>query len=304
MYDKCTTMENKQIFETEVSFFPSVYSKEGSIQSRTLAELVLSDKWKTQVERVRNETDEAKRKALKRQLPCFTPSGLFNRNGAGSLVRHSGFVCVDIDAKDNADVRYFSNLKNGIGGVPYVAYCGHSVSGKGFFCLIPIADSSKHAEYYQSLVLDFKKCGITIDRACSNVCSKRFVSYDPEPYLNSDAWVYDRVLPPRQWVSAQTPHPVFSSGGSGQRFQKVLEQIRFYGVDITKGYKQWFEILCSIAAEFGESGRVYAHEVSRYYSGYSARETDKQYDKCLRQHYGFTLGTFYYYARQELPSLR
>lgn len=298
-------MKKITVFDTEVSFFPSVYSKERSIQSRSLAELLFTSEWKTQVEQVRNETDAEKRRALKRELPCFTPSGLFSHNGAENLVRHSGFVCVDIDAKDNMGVRYFSNLKKGIAGVPYVAYCGYSVGGRGFFCLIPIADSAKHSDYYRSLVLDFEKCGITVDRACSNVCSKRFVSYDPEPYLNPDAKVYDRLPPVNKWVSVQTTrHPVFHSNDSGQRFFKALDQIRSYGVDITKNYKQWFEVLCSIAAEFGESGRTYAHEVSRHYSGYSERETDRQYDKCLRHHYGYTLGTFYYYVGRELLNLR
>jgi hypothetical protein len=37
-----------------------------------------------------------------------------------------------------------------------------------------------------------------------------------------------------------------------------------------------------LGREFGEPGRQYFHEVSRYYPGYNPQETDTQFNNCLK----------------------
>ena len=55
------------------------------------------------VDRIRAETDKMRRQALKRRLPCVTVSGEFaGGHRAEHLVRHSGLLCMDFDAADNA----------------------------------------------------------------------------------------------------------------------------------------------------------------------------------------------------------
>lgn len=295
-------MENMISEKLLASFLPSVFAKDEEMQTRPLRDLVLSDEWKLKVEKVRGETDPARRQCLKEKLPVFMPSGVFRSKCEEGLVRHNGYVCVDIDDKPcNVESDNFVHFKSFVASLPYVAYCGHSVGGRGYFCLIPIADPAKHTAHYRALEEEFKGYGITLDPACSNVCAKRFVSYDSEPYVNPDAQVYARVWSPvSRWNSVRTRMPVFSKDRTEKRFLEVLEQIKCHRVDITGGYRQWFKIIYSIASTFGERGRMYAHEVSRHYEGYSEAETNRQYDKCLRHQnqYNFTIATFFHYAKE------
>ena len=288
------------MFQTEVSFLPSINCKDEDLRTERLGQMLLSDRWKTLVENVRVEADPEKRKELKQRLPAFIPAGVFTKKTADGLQAHSGFLCIDIDAKDNAEVEDFSRLKELISGVPHVAYCGLSVSGAGFFCLIPIADPAKHADYFRAIEQDFKRCGIRIDRACHNVNRLRFVSYDAAPYINTAAKVYDYVMPPKDYSTASVVGRDMSDAEARERFAAILREIETREIDVTGDYNQWIEILSAVASAFGEDGRSYAHTISRQADCYNYEETDRKYTDLLRHEYSYTLGTFFYYAKKEI----
>lgn len=294
----------KSIFKTEVSFLSSITCKDSEILKLKLTDILLSGRWKEQVSAIRNESDSGKRKAMKQHLPAFIPSGVFSTKKAEGLVAHSCYICIDIDHKDNQGVTNFQFLKEAISDNPNVAYCGLSVSGGGYFCLIPIADPAKHRDYFRSLEHDFKLCGIRIDRQCVNVNRLRYVSYDPDPYINTAAIPYDYVLPseeePGRAVDKVLMRQVTPTEARTQ-FDKVLKEIQSSSTDITGDYGQWFEILCAIASTYGEEGREAAHTVSAMADAYNYGETDGQYSECLKHGgYGYTIGTFFYYAKREL----
>ena len=288
------------LLTAKVSYLKSVESNMG--ESRTLKELLLSDEWKDQVLRVRNAESEEERKAAKRVLPCFTASGLFrNPINAKSLIEHSGFICIDIDAKDNDNVKDFAQLKERIHEIPYVAYCGHSVGGKGFFCLIPIKDPSKHTLYFKALQRDFKECGITIDRGCSDVSRKRIVSYDDAPYINTSAEVYDYVIPEQERICTRLKS--LDDVDTRRKVEELLCTIKKGKTDITESREDWFEVLCAIASHYGEEGREYAHAFSQYYEGYTPEETNSKFDDVLRHEgYGYTIASLFYHANKVLNS--
>lgn len=286
------------LFSASVSTLQKVSSRETA--TAKLSAMILPDttiKYKKLVERVRQEADPAKRKELKAQLPCFTPSGVFGgKVCAANLVRHSGFLGIDIDEKDNADNKKFGQLKEDIKAVKCVAYCGQSVGGKGWFCLVPIADPAKHSEYFRQIAADFLACGIRIDRACSDVSRKRFVSYDPEPYINTAAELYDRV-PATATPATATPA---AAEEVRTRARQLLDKVQASRADITGGYQQWFEILCAVASIFGTEGEDYAQAVSSYSPTYDPGTTARQYRKCVAGCYGYTAGTLFHYASKEM----
>lgn len=47
---------------------------------------------------------------------------------------------------------------------------------------------------YYALERDFKDLGITIDPSYTDISRLRFQSYDPNPYVNPEAIVYDKFL--------------------------------------------------------------------------------------------------------------
>lgn len=194
------------LFEAKVTYYPSVRNRQG--QEVTLWDMIsrmTGPEWRDKVEAVRCEQDEKERKALKQLLPGFTASGSFRERKNEGLIKHSGFICIDIDAKENPDCEDFGKLKEAMRLNPNVAYCGLSAGGKGYFCLIPIADPRMHAEYFAALEADFARCGLKVDRACKDIARFRFVSYDPAPYINTGAVPYDRILRPKE--EPRVPRP-------------------------------------------------------------------------------------------------
>lgn len=40
----------------------------------------------------------------KEKLPCITTSGIFSERKEDKILEHSGFICIDLDAKDRKSV--------------------------------------------------------------------------------------------------------------------------------------------------------------------------------------------------------
>ena len=98
----------------------------------------------------------------------------------------------DIDLQDNQQLQNYEDMQMLISMIKNVAYCGLSVSGRGYWGLVPIHDPAKHMEHFEALKDDFYFFGIKIDPAPSNVASPRYYSCDPNGYFNANATVYKR----------------------------------------------------------------------------------------------------------------
>ena len=107
-------------------------------------------------------------------------------------------MCIDIDEHDNEHIRNFSALKEQLKNLLNVAYCGLSVSGRGFFLLIPIAYPEKYELHYDAFVENLSKLGINVDKSCRNISRLRGYSYDSKGYFNFNAdTYYDLKFPPK-----------------------------------------------------------------------------------------------------------
>ncbi len=146
---------------------------------------------------------------LKKSLPAGIISGVaLNGISENNIVERNSVVAIDIDAKDNPALHDWQAVKKELAKSPYVAYVGLSVSGLGVFALIPIKDATKHKEHFNAIVSDFSNTtfsviqnqdteptilhGLRLDQSPSNIASKRFLSYDPQPYYKADAHVYEK----------------------------------------------------------------------------------------------------------------
>lgn len=291
---------NRSLFNAQVSVFRSVKAKAptATVHLWQMLCAIQSGKYRDRVEAVRNEPDKETRRMLKGQLPCFTVAGVFRGGKAQDLEAHTSFICIDLDEKDNEECANFAELKEVIGRCPNVAFCAHSVGGAGYFCLVPIADPAKHRAYFRALCADFKKCGLTVDRSGVDVGRKRLVSYDPEPYINTGAEVYDYTLPEKEHPRAQRLNQEVPEEARNPLLLAILEWADKKGADLTGDYGQWFEMLCALASTFGEGGREYAHRLSKNGPDYKKEDTDKQYDECLKHDgYAYRFGTLLLHAR-------
>ena len=292
---------------TKVSLFPTINCKDSDIKDTPLLTMlarIANGKYKAEVEALREEKDEDRQKVLKNKLPCFTPSGTFSGKSASTLKEHSGYICIDIDAKDNTHLKDFATLKEQIKAIPYIMFCALSCRGKGYMCLIPIKDTTKHGQYFKTLQHAFAAMGVRIDSNCKDISRKRYVTFDPLPYINTGAQVFD-VVDAEEEHKAEPQHTETTEETRAE-VEALVDIIGRECIDICGDYNQWFSILASLANEFGEAGRRYAHVISEPGRTYKdADDVDKRYNEALK-HKGlqYTIATFFKFANEGIKSER
>lgn len=284
------------VLDVNVSIFEN-YNSPDNPQEVSLLGFLKSAKYKTEVEAIRATADKAERNRLKARLPAITPSGLFSRREEAGLMKHSGLIQIDIDAQDNSHINNFPEVKEQLRKLPEVAYLGLSVSGRGFWGLIPLAFPEKHKEQFEALKMDFAKWGLVLDEKPKNVAALRGYSYDPEAYFNPQARPYAKVWQPKP-EAYRGQYDNLAQGDEAEKVEACLAALEAGRVDITGSYSEWFAVGCALANEFGEAGRGYFHQASQFYPKYSGTETDKQFGHCLKSRgKGFTIATFYQVCR-------
>lgn len=292
-------MKEQSILNVTVSLFSSY--RDTKPTNINLYDWLFLNKFNKEVEKIRNSQDEDEIKKLKSSLPAITPSGIFEKRKANKLINHSGFIQFDIDLKDNTHVKNFNELKDQLSKINEIAYCGLSVSGKGFWGLVPIMDPKKHKQHFEALYIAFKSLGIIIDKSCKDVCRLRGYSIDPNAYFNHFATTFTKVSKPLRNKSISELNSIsFNNKNQNivrKNFLLALYIIQQYNIDITGGYEHWFSIGCSIANEFKEAGRDYFHIISSKSSKYNFSDADRQYNHCLKNSYNYGIGTFFYYCR-------
>jgi len=255
------------------------------------------------VDNIRQLKNKADRDDLKSKLPCITPSGTFVERKVAGLIQHSGFICIDIDAKDNPTISDFSLLRDELKNILNIAYAGLSVSGLGVFCLIPIKYPEKHKEHFEALKICFEKVGIIIDKSCGDVSRLRGYSFDSDAYFNENAVLFERIFEYKNLKKTETKSKSYNKlrvieGNSSNRILKIIKKINESQTDITETYDQWFQIACALANEFGEDGREMFHQISQVNPKYSIHSNDSLFNSCLENNYSFNIGTFFYWAEK------
>lgn len=146
---------------------------------------------KATVDTIRSKETKAERDPLKKNLPGITPSAICYPTRSGENVKsHTGLMSFDVD---NIPPELMSRLRNEIVSIPYVAYCGLSVSGRGFWGLVPISNPAKHLQQFDALEFLFKEYGIEqpmFDRSVQDISRFRFYSYDTNAYFNHNAQTF------------------------------------------------------------------------------------------------------------------
>jgi len=269
----------KNILDVDVSIYKNVFDLTGN--KVNLLTWLKSDKHKDKVDVIRSISNKKERDELKKQLPQITPAGLFSLRNEQRLIKHSRLMVVDIDSKDNLHISNFQSLKKELSHLKEIAYCGLSVSGAGYFCLIPIAFPDWHKQQFEQIKIDFKRKGINIDPCGADVCRMRCYSYDDEAYFNYDAIPYRGV-----YVPQKAPKIAHNEVNVGETINALVRTIIANKTDITGDYGQWFSIGCSLANELGERGRDVFHAVSAQSEKYNQFQNTFYHSKGKRQRKG------------------
>jgi len=92
--------------------------------------------------------------------------------------------------------------------------------------------------------------------------------------------------------------PIVPSNNPSADIEVITQRIEATSTDIAPNYADWRDLGFALADALGKSGRSYYHRLSCFYAGYTQKETDSQYNKCLKAHgHGVTIKTLYHLAK-------
>jgi predicted P-loop ATPase len=256
--------------DPNISYFNNIaHTKKGmSLTFSDFLEKIKDGYWQDQVLKYRNDKSQESKKAL----PYVTISGLFKERNSNLLTQHSGFIAIDIDGlKDLNHVREQICCDNNF----YATFV--SCGGSGL-CAIAKINPKLHLESfnYLSKYLYTKYNIIEVDEKCKDISRARFVSYDPDLYINQDA--IEVQVKAYQKDKKEPATYVFVES----EFTNVIKNIVDQKADVTSDYGDWINIGFALAGKFGENGRPYFHSLSALNPEYSANKTDQKYSHLMR----------------------
>ena len=285
------------IFQNQISVYNGVTDNIGTTTS--LGDFLFCKEYKGEIMKLRTIANKDERNVIKRTLPQATISGVFSPTRAkNNLSQHSGLICVDIDAKDNPEIKDWERLKQDLSVLPQIAYCALSVSGKGLFVIIPLRYPQKHLLQFRQLQMDFSKMGIVIDQACSDITRLRCLSYDEHPIISEDATLYKGVYVEKPKYHSFHPYLIYKGENTLAEVAACCRKINERGIDITTSYDDWLKVGCALAT-LGENGRTLFHICSQQNAKYNVAKTDKMFTDLLRRNYQqVNIGTFFWMCKQ------
>ncbi len=112
-----------------------------------------------------------------------------------------------------------------------------------------------------------------------------------------------KIFNPQEWLNnppiVETLRATSESSSSHDDIETITQRIEATATDIAPNYSDWRDLGFALADALGENGRTYYQRLSRFYPNYSAAETDKQFNACLKAHgHGVTIKTLFHLAKQ------
>lgn len=268
-------MEDKKVM---ISSYKNTYDKTSKdIPLIKFIEGVRDGKWQDAVLTTRAKleklTDKTERNKIKQKNPLVRLSGSFSGQSDSDIIKHSGFIAIDIDNIENPN-----QVKEVIKDDPYVYAASLSISGHGLFVIFRI-DGTRHADAFDAISSYLRdNYQLISDQSCKNVSRARYVSYDPYIVINESALTFKKYLPKKKAV--KTNRIVYVKTD----LDRIIRDMYDRGVNICEDYRDWISVGYALASEFGKSqqGIDYYQTLSSMSSKYNEKDTEKQYASCLR----------------------
>lgn len=266
-----------------ISFFEKVKVKDATPkQNISIIEFldgVKNGRWEDIVHEVRTG------KRVKDSAPAVTPSGQFAYRAKKGLQVHSGLINIDIDQKDQICKVDYEAIKQD----EYTFALHESISGNGGKSLYVRIVSEKHKEAFLGLQEYYMtNYGIVIDKSCSDECRLRFVSHDPDLYLNEKSKVFKKYLPKKEVQKIEHKRIVVKSD-----FDEMVNEAS--KMNLYEDYFDYIRLSFALSSEFGENGRSYFHALCRSSEKYDEDMANKHYDIAInRKQTGITINTVYW----------
>lgn len=238
---------------------------------------------------------DAEYKRLKVEAGGVMCHGQFETRSQGTLIKHSGFVCLDIDHLGTD----LPAKRAAIQSNRHTYACHVSMGGDGLCVWVKVkakANGDDHLHVYDHVASHYSEMyGVVCDPAAANIGKCRAYSYDPDLYQNANADEYRApakvVAPPKEYKT------VFTDSD----FDDLLKQIRDRGLNLCGNYFDWVNTGLALAEEFGEGGRDYFHILSQQDAKYNERQVNAKYNSLVKAGGAgrkVTIGSLFYLCKQ------
>ena len=235
-------------------------------------------------------SDPKKAAEIKRAQPYVTPSATFKGGRKmADMEEHTGIIHLDIDSSvPESTINQIRNDR-------FTLAVHRSIGGEGI-CIYYKINPEKHIESFMTLseyVLN--KYNLISDPACKNINRIRYISYDPNIFVNDAAHKWTKTTYKKN--EPKETNYVFNDND----IDFILEQVKDRRVDLTSScYDKYLRIGFALADQFGESGRDKFHLIcSMGADKYDERACNTQFDNCVKSNgSGVTIATLHHYAKE------
>ena len=274
-----------------------------------LRDWIMSKDYLEIVNTVRQGETPQERKGIKLSMcdniPCVTVSGVFDKRDSENLAQHSGLLAIDIDnVKENEQI--MSQVPDILKQFDFIAYIGKSISGDGYFAILPIEQPKHHLQHFYAIEYILRDKGITIDSHCTDITRLRLASDGEVIYYNPKATTFyyeasQSLVPKPPPTKRKDEKSTSETSTDEERLKQEIEYLKNNNIVIADDYASWFNMGMSLSTLGDEKGRHYFHQFSSLSNKYDEDECNRQFDEIM-SHYGekndFTLGTVFHIIKE------
>ena len=166
---------------------------------------------------------------FKKQLPAVLFAGKFSSACRSGLVAHSGLLVVDFDDVPSDEIQ---DYKQELADHPSTRLVFISPSGSGLKWVVAVSatDEATHKQCFELCIREVTKrypsLSERLDKACSDVSRRCFMSYDPEVVVRT----------PTEWIGVKPPPSaecdIGNQGSRGSKEYKEYKLNRIFSRDL------------------------------------------------------------------------
>lgn len=234
-----------------------------------------------------------KYKELKSTSKCITGSAVFESGKskkAENIKALNNLIVIDIDT-DISEEKYYE-LRND----KYTLIIHKSFGGDGY-CIFVKIDSNRFEDSFDGLAdYYYNQFNIAIDQSCKNKNRLRYLSYDPDIFVNEKS----NKFIPKNTKKFQAPKSTETNYVFHQDdFDNIFKQIQERSIDLVKGdYFRYIRIGFALFDKLGHAGESYFQIINQYNPNLNKKNERKEW-LALCKPGPVGIGTFYYYCKEE-----
>jgi predicted P-loop ATPase len=276
--------------KSQVSYYENAFTKDKKeIDLENYCGMIKHGAWQDLVLKARaskQSGDLDNYKKIKSKAQAITGSAIM-KDGSRSdnnIKEFNGFIVIDIDGQVNED------LKND----KYSAIVHRSFGGDGMAIFVRI-NPDKFLDSFNGLAQYYlENYNITIDPSCKNPSRLRYISYDPDIYVNEKSLKFI-AKDVKRFEAPKNTNFIYTKSD----FDNILEQIKERQIDLCQeNYQRYFNIGLALFDKFGSSGEETFHFICQFGNKYKREDASKKWANICKTAQGkVKIGTFYYYCK-------